>query len=152
MGAGAVGQLSDPFVDLDVDSVARLLADRLSQRRLYWEPVRAVTLGHQRARERLPIDRAADLHEPAGTEQLGHVIHQHARPRTWVIALLKLGVELSQHDSPDSRTRRDSSPTGLLKPLSLSSRGEHLGAVGQEPRIARTSRSLPSDGRLPGAA
>ena len=68
MGAGAVGQLSDPLVDSDVDGVARLLADRLSQRRLDREPVRAVALDHQRAGERLAVDRAADLHEPAGTE------------------------------------------------------------------------------------
>ena len=62
MVAGAVGQLSDPFVDSDVDGVARLFADRLSQRRLDREPVRAVALGHQRASERLAVDRAADLH------------------------------------------------------------------------------------------
>jgi hypothetical protein len=148
MGAGAVGQLSDPFVDSDADGVARLFADRLSQRRLDREPVRAVALGHQRARERLAVDRAADLHEPAGTEELGHVIHEHARPRTGVVALLKLGFELSQHDSSDSRTRRDSSPSGLLKSLSLSSGGEYLDAVGEEPRLRgeKGAALRPADG------
>jgi hypothetical protein len=38
-------------------------------------------------------------HEPTSAEELGDVIHHHARPRTWVVALVKLGVELSQHDS-----------------------------------------------------
>ena len=64
MGASAVGQLSNPLVDSDVDGVARLFADRLSQRRLDREPMRAVALGHQRASERLAVDRASDLHEP----------------------------------------------------------------------------------------
>jgi hypothetical protein len=68
MGAGAVGQLSDPFVDSDADGVARLFADPLSQRRLDREHVHAIALGHQRGREWLAVDRAADLHEPAGTE------------------------------------------------------------------------------------
>ena len=29
----------------------------------------------------------------------GHVVHHYARPRPWVVALLKWGIELSQHDS-----------------------------------------------------
>jgi hypothetical protein len=61
--------------------------------------VGAVALRHQRALERHAVDRAADLHEPARAEELGHVAHHHARPRTWVVALVKLSVELSQHDS-----------------------------------------------------
>jgi hypothetical protein len=113
MDAGGAGQLPDPFVDPDADGVARLLADRLSQRRFDRQPVGAVALGHQRARERLTVDRSPDLHQPAGTEQLGHVVHQHARPRTGVVALLKLGVELSQHDSSDSRTQQESSPVNI---------------------------------------
>ncbi len=41
MCAGAVGYLPDPLVDPDMDGVARLPADRLSQRRLDREPMRA---------------------------------------------------------------------------------------------------------------
>ena len=51
-----------------MDAVAGLLADLLAQRRLDREPVRAVAPGHQRADERLAVDRAADLHEAAGAE------------------------------------------------------------------------------------
>lgn len=36
--------LADPLVDTDVDGLTRLLADRLAQRRLDWEPVRSVPL------------------------------------------------------------------------------------------------------------
>src|SRR3977135_616998 len=114
-------QLADPLVDPDVDGVARFLADRLAQRRPDREPMRAVALRHQCAGERLAIDRTADLHEAAGTEELGHIVDHHARPCAWVVALLELGVELSQHDSSDFRTRPNSSPSGVLKSLSLSS-------------------------------
>src|SRR3954454_1753533 len=93
------GPLPDPLVDADVDGVARLLADRLAQLRPDGQPVRAVALRHQRAVERLAVDLAADLHEPARAEQLRHVVHHDARPRTRVVALVKLGVELSEHVS-----------------------------------------------------
>src|SRR4051794_19590667 len=99
-------ELPDPLLDPDVDGVARLLADRLPQRRLDRKPVGAVALGHERADERFAVDRSADLHEPAGAEQLSRVVHHHARPRTGAVTLLKLRVELSEHGSQDSRTRR----------------------------------------------
>jgi hypothetical protein len=50
--------------------------------------VRAVALRHQRAGERLAINRTADLHEPARPEELGHIVHHYARPRARVVALL----------------------------------------------------------------
>jgi hypothetical protein len=62
--------------------VARLFADRFAQARLDRQPVRAVALRHQRAVERLAVDRAADLHEPSRGEELCHVVHNDARPRT----------------------------------------------------------------------
>ena len=95
--AGARGRSADALVDPDADGVARLLADRLAQRGPHGQPVRAVALRHQRALERLAVDRAADLHEPARLEELGRVVHHDARPCTWVVALLELGVEFSQH-------------------------------------------------------
>ena len=105
-------QLVDPVLDLDVDRVARLLADGLPQHRSDREPVRAVALGHQRPGERLAVDRPPDLHEAAGTEEFGHIVQHHARPSAWVVAFLKLGVEFLDHDYSDSCTRPSSSPTG----------------------------------------
>jgi len=131
-------RLSDPLVDPDVDAVARLLANRLSQRRLDREPVRAVTLGHQRADERLAVDRTTDLHEPAGAEELRHVGHHHARPRAWVVALLKLGFELAQHGSRDSRTKRIAERAALVA-LAFARRGEDPDAVDEESHGAETS-------------
>src|SRR5947209_14862880 len=94
-------QLADPLVDPYADGVAGLLANGLPQRRLDWEPVCPVTLRHQSAHERLTVDRTADLDKPSCTEELGHIADHHARPRTRVLALLKLRVELSQHGSSD---------------------------------------------------
>src|SRR3954470_20872760 len=89
--------LSDPLVDPDVHRVAGLLADGLAQGRADREPVRAVALGHERAVERLAVDRAADLHEPAGVEELRHVVHHDARPCAGVVASLKLRAEFGDH-------------------------------------------------------
>src|SRR5262249_30270895 len=102
----------DPLIDPDVDGVAGFLADRLSQRRLHGKPVRPVALGHQRTVERRPVDLTTDLHQPAGAEQLGHVVHRYARPRAWVVALLELGVELFVHVLFDCRTLANSSLRG----------------------------------------
>src|SRR5579862_7094085 len=95
--------------------------------------MRAVALGHQRAGERLAVDRAPDLHEPTSTKQLGHIGHQYARPSTSVVTLLKLGIELSQHACCDSRTRRDSSPSGPPKSLRCRA-AANIDAVTEEPR------------------
>src|SRR5215217_3606722 len=51
------------YPDADVDGVAGLLADRLTELGLDREAVRPVALRHQRAVERLAVDDAADLHE-----------------------------------------------------------------------------------------
>src|SRR5687767_5052545 len=95
----AAPRLPGPLLDADMDGVARLLADRLAELRLDGQPVRAVALWHERAVERLAVDRAADLHQPAPAEELGRVVHHDARPRTWVVALFKPCVELSRHDN-----------------------------------------------------
>jgi hypothetical protein len=79
-------RLPDPLVDADVDGVARPLADRLAELRLDGQPVRAVPLRHERAVERLAVDHAADLHEPARAEELRRVVHHNARPRTRIVA------------------------------------------------------------------
>src|SRR5436190_15398542 len=92
-------RLPDPLVDADMDGVARLLSDGLAEAGFHRQPVRTVALRHQRAVERLAVDHAADLHEPARAEKLRRVCHHDARPRTRVVALLKLGVELAEHDT-----------------------------------------------------
>src|SRR4051794_18960807 len=105
-----------------MDRVTRVLADRLAERRLDREPVGAVALRHQRTVERLAVDRTADLHEPTRAEQLGHVVHDHARPRTGVVALLKLSVELShQHSSRRCRHRRSAECTTTMLVAAASS-------------------------------
>src|SRR5688572_5512322 len=96
-----------------MDGVARLLADRLAELRFDGQPVRAVALRHERAVERLAVDRAADLHEPARAEELRRVVHHDAGPRTWVVALLEPGVELSQHDTETT----SSAAARLLRPI-----------------------------------
>src|SRR5206468_37130 len=85
---------ADALVDPDADRVARLLADRPAQLGPDGQPVRAVALRHQRAVERLTVDRAADLHEPTGAEQRRHVVQDDARPGSRVVALVERGVEL----------------------------------------------------------
>ena len=82
--------------------------------------VRAVPLGHQRAVERLAVDHTADLHEPASAEQLRFVVDHDARPRTGVLAFLKVGVELFDHDAEslwygDSTHRRASAPSSARR-------------------------------------
>jgi hypothetical protein len=68
------------LVDADMDGVARPFADRLAEH-FDGQPVRAVALRHQRAVERIAIDRAADLDEPARAEELRRAsitAHVHA--------------------------------------------------------------------------
>src|SRR5688572_2725845 len=113
--AAAPRRLPDPLVDADMDGVARPLADRLAELRLDGQPVRAVALRHERALERLAVDRAADLHEPARAEELRRVVHHNARPRTWVVALLKPGGELSQHDTETLAYDRTDRRAGRLR-------------------------------------
>src|SRR4029450_8620315 len=83
------------------------------------QPGLAAPLLHERAVERLAVDRAADLHEPAGAEELRRIVHHHARPRTWVVALLKPGVELSQHDSRHCRRCPNASRPMSLRPIRI---------------------------------
>ena len=87
-------QLADPLVDPDVDSVARVLADRLAQAALTGS-LCVPSPAPSGAGKRFAIDRAADLHEPAGTEELGHIVDHNARPRTEVVALLSSASTLS---------------------------------------------------------
>jgi len=47
----------------------------------------------------------------------GHIVDHHACPRTRAAARMKSGVELSQHDQSDSRTRPNSWPSRLLTSL-----------------------------------
>jgi hypothetical protein len=53
------------------DDVARLLADALPQPRIEGELVPAVAERHERAFERLPVHRAADLDQPTRAEVVG---------------------------------------------------------------------------------
>src|SRR5687767_15071837 len=125
----AAPRLPGPLVDADMDGVARALADRLAELRLDGQPVRAVALRHERAVERLAVDRAADLHEPARAEELRRVVHHDARPRTWVVALLKPGVELSHHDTETLAYDRTHRRAGRdVKRLSPSSPCQHVRA------------------------
>ncbi|HTU29457.1 MAG TPA: hypothetical protein VMF07_08755 [Solirubrobacteraceae bacterium] len=80
-----------------MDGVARLTADRLPKRSPHRQPVRAISLRHERTLKWLVVDRAPDLHEAARTEKLSHIVHHNARPGPWILALLKLGIEFSQH-------------------------------------------------------
>ena len=96
------------------------------------QPMRAVALRHERAVERLAVDRAADLHQPARAEERGGVVHDDARPRTRVVALLKLGVELSQHDTETlsrDRTRRQTARLLCERRLRRGERGQVAAVV-----------------------
>ena len=62
--------LLDALVDADVDSVPGLLADGLSELRFDRQPVRAVALRHERAVDRLIIDRSPRVPNTSATSSI----------------------------------------------------------------------------------
>src|SRR3712207_1176955 len=87
----------DPLVEAHVHRVAGRLADDLADRGLDRELVRPVTERHERALERRAVDRAADLDQAPGPEELGRAVHDDVGPGACALALLQAGGELLQH-------------------------------------------------------
>src|SRR5439155_11626879 len=98
----------ESFDELDRQGVARTLADRLAHCGLHWELVRAVTQRHEGADERVPVDGAPRLHEPARTEGVGGAGHDEVSPAARLV--LCCMVPRNSLSSVDTVTTRRTRP------------------------------------------
>src|SRR6185312_13830555 len=101
-----VALLGEPLLQMHGDEVALTLADRFADVSLHWQLVCAVAHRHERAEERMPVDRA-HLHQPARAEVLHRVGHHDICPAALRRALLQARRELSVrlHDLPALASR-----------------------------------------------
>src|SRR6187551_2884782 len=76
------GRLPEPLGQVDVDRVALGLVDDIADVGLDGQLVRAIAQRHERAPERMPIDRAGDLDQTAGPEEVSAPVGYHVGPAT----------------------------------------------------------------------
>ena len=81
----------------DDDGVPGLLADGLADLGLHRQLVRAVAHRHERAPERMAVDRPADLDEAAGAEERHRLGPDDVGPAALARALLQRRGELCLH-------------------------------------------------------
>jgi hypothetical protein len=85
---------ADAFLEVHGDLVACFFADALTQVGLHRKFVGAVAERHERARERLAVNGAADRDQSAGAEEGRRIGHHHIGPAALVLALLQCRSEL----------------------------------------------------------
>ena len=83
----------EALIQADCDGVALFLGDLPADFGLDGELVGAVAEGHERAPERLAVDRSPHLHEAPGAEELNRARHHHVRPAALGRAPLQRGRE-----------------------------------------------------------
>jgi hypothetical protein len=88
------GSLFDALLQANLDGLAGLLPDRFADVGLHGKLVRSIAHRHERTPEWVAVDRAPDLHQPLGPEELDRVGHDHVGPAALVGTLLQGGSEL----------------------------------------------------------
>ncbi len=74
--------------------LAGLFANGLARLGFDRQHVHAVAHGHKRTAERLTVDSAANLDQPAGAKEFGRIWHYSVGPASFVLSFLERSGEL----------------------------------------------------------